>query len=74
MKSYDVFLSHATADKPAIEALARRFSEDGLEPFLDMLPKDRSEGGKVRPGSRRTKPGAVMGVSLTVPGAPPGLG
>ena len=33
--AYDVFLSHASADKPAVEALARRLREDGIEPFLD---------------------------------------
>lgn len=32
---YDVFLSHASADKPFAEALARRLREDGHEPFLD---------------------------------------
>ncbi len=35
MTTYDVFLSHATDDKPAVEALARRLHGDGLEPFLD---------------------------------------
>ena len=32
---YDVFLSHASPDKPAIETLARRLRKDGIEPFLD---------------------------------------
>jgi len=32
---YDVFLSHATPDKPAVEALARRLQDAGLSPFLD---------------------------------------
>ncbi len=32
---YDVFLSHANADKPSMEALAHRLREDGLNPFLD---------------------------------------
>lgn len=32
---YDVFLSHATADKPAVEFLARKLREQGIEPFLD---------------------------------------
>ncbi len=37
MTTYDVFLNHATADKPAVEALARRLREDdGIEPFLDI--------------------------------------
>ncbi len=35
MTTYDVFLSHASADKPSVETLARRLREDGLEPFLD---------------------------------------
>ncbi len=36
LATYDVFLSHASADKPAVEILARRLRDDGLEPFLDM--------------------------------------
>ncbi len=35
MTTYDVFLSHASADKPAVEALARRLRKDGFEPVLD---------------------------------------
>ena len=35
MTIYDLFLSHASDDKPEVEALARRLREDGLEPFLD---------------------------------------
>ncbi len=35
MPRYDVFLSHASADKPAVEHLARKLREKGLEPFLD---------------------------------------
>jgi len=35
MPCYDVFLSHASADKPAVERLARKLREAGLEPFLD---------------------------------------
>ncbi|GAK58628.1 methyltransferase type 11 [Candidatus Vecturithrix granuli] len=34
--TYDVFLSHNSVDKPAVELLARRLSEEcGLQPFLD---------------------------------------
>ncbi len=32
---YDVFLSHAAGDKPAVEKLARRLLEAGIKPFLD---------------------------------------
>lgn len=32
---YDAFLSHNTADKPAVEALAHRLRQAGLEPWLD---------------------------------------
>jgi hypothetical protein len=32
---YDVFLSHASADKPAVEYLAQKLSAIGIEPFLD---------------------------------------
>jgi len=31
----DVFLSHNSADKPAVETLARRLVEAGLTPRLD---------------------------------------
>ena len=40
---YDVFLSHSSADKPAVEDLARRLRELGIEPFLDkwhLIPGD----------------------------------
>ena len=33
--TYDVFLSHATPDKPAVEDLARRLKRRKLKPFLD---------------------------------------
>src|SRR3954468_16926553 len=32
---FDVFLSHATADKPLVEELARRLTREGLKPWLD---------------------------------------
>ena len=32
---YDVFLSHSSADKPAVEELARKLQKAGIEPFLD---------------------------------------
>ncbi|MGO9597505.1 MAG: tetratricopeptide repeat protein [Isosphaeraceae bacterium] len=32
---YHVFLSHSTADKPAVEELAIRLRREGLEPWLD---------------------------------------
>ena len=32
---YDVFLSHNSADKPAVEELARRLVKAGLQPWLD---------------------------------------
>jgi energy-coupling factor transporter ATP-binding protein EcfA2 len=36
MTQYDVFLSHNSADKPAVEELAHRLTgEAGLQPFLD---------------------------------------
>ena len=34
-EQYDVFLSHNSQDKPAVEALARRLRRRGLTPFLD---------------------------------------
>jgi hypothetical protein len=33
--TYDVFLSHNSTDKPAVEILARRLVEAGLTPWLD---------------------------------------
>ncbi|MEQ9500225.1 MAG: SUMF1/EgtB/PvdO family nonheme iron enzyme [Deltaproteobacteria bacterium] len=33
--AYDVFLSHHAADKPVVEAIARRLEAAGLKPFLD---------------------------------------
>jgi len=35
MPCYDVFLSHASADKPAVEYLAHKLREEELKPFLD---------------------------------------
>jgi hypothetical protein len=32
---FSVFLSHNSADKPAVEELARRLRKEGLEPWLD---------------------------------------
>ncbi|HUW14799.1 MAG TPA: toll/interleukin-1 receptor domain-containing protein [Anaerolineae bacterium] len=32
---YDVFLSHNSADKPAVEVLARRLVQAGIQPWLD---------------------------------------
>jgi len=34
-EQYDVFLSHKSADKSAVEILARRLVEAGLTPWLD---------------------------------------
>jgi len=42
-KRYDVFLSHNSADKAAVEYLAQRLREADLEPFLDkwhLVPGD----------------------------------
>ena len=32
---FDVFLSHASADKPLVEELARRLTREDLKPWLD---------------------------------------
>ncbi len=48
MPLYDVFLSHASADKPDVEHLARKLREEGLEPFLDkwhLVPGERWMSG-----------------------------
>jgi hypothetical protein len=31
----DVFLSHNSTDKPAVESLAHRLRAEGIEPWLD---------------------------------------
>ncbi len=49
---YDVFLSHNSADKPAVEEIARRLVAAGLQPFLDkwhLIPGQPWHG---RPGER----------------------
>ena len=33
--NFDVFLSHNSADKPAVEEIARKLKDAGLEPWLD---------------------------------------
>ena len=41
---FHVFLSHNSADKPAVEELARRLKAEGMEPWLDkwhLIPGDR---------------------------------
>jgi tetratricopeptide (TPR) repeat protein len=41
--AFQVFLSHSNADKPAVEALARRLRTEGFEPWLDrwhLIPGD----------------------------------
>ena len=35
MPDYHTFLSHSSADKPAVEELARRLKRDNIEPWLD---------------------------------------
>jgi tetratricopeptide (TPR) repeat protein len=40
---FHVFLSHSSADKPAVEALARRLAKEGIDPWLDkwhLIPGD----------------------------------
>ena len=40
---FHVFLSHSTADKPAVEELARRLSKEGIQAWLDkwhLIPGD----------------------------------
>jgi hypothetical protein len=41
--SYHVFLSHSSADKPAVEELARRLAKEGVQAWLDrwnLIPGD----------------------------------
>ncbi len=44
----DVFLSHSSADKPAVEQLARRLLDAGIQPWLDswnLIPGDPWQEG-----------------------------
>lgn len=36
-KRYDVFLSHNSAGKPAVEYLSQRLRQEGLEPAFELL-------------------------------------
>ena len=41
--SFHVFLSHSSADKPAVEELARRLAQQGIQAWLDkwhLIPGD----------------------------------
>ena len=41
--SFHVFLSHSSADKPAVEELARRLAKEGIQAWLDkwhLIPGD----------------------------------
>ena len=47
MPAYHTFLSHSSADKSAVEELARRLKQDNLEPWLDkwnLIHATRSSG------------------------------
>jgi len=42
-KKYDVFLSHHSADKPAVQHIANKLRREGIIPFLDvwsLIPGD----------------------------------
>lgn len=62
MPRYDVFLSHASADKPAVELLARKLREAGIEPFLDkwrLIPGESWQEG-VEEALRQSRTCAVF--------------
>jgi hypothetical protein len=45
---YHVFLSHNSADKPAVEELARRLVKESIQPWLDtwnLIPSEAVAGG-----------------------------
>ena len=54
MPLYDVFLSHASADKPAVEHLAHKLKAAGL----DLSPSWRSSGSSIRSMSRSSPRGS----------------
>ena len=47
-QQFDVFLSHNSREKPAVEALAYKLRDEGLNPWLDkeqLIPGTRWQGG-----------------------------
>jgi len=56
--AYDIFLSHSSADKPAVEEIALKLREAGIEPFLDKVdlicvPSKGLSARAFMPGRRR---------------------
>ena len=35
MSAFDIFLSHNSADKPAVEVIVHKLKDAGVEPWLD---------------------------------------
>ena len=54
---YHVFLSHNSADKPAVEELARRLVKEGIQPWLDKWNLDprRAVAGGHRGGTAEVR-------------------
>ncbi len=60
MAHYDVLLSHNSADKPAVEELARRLVKAGIQPWLNkwnLIPGEAycKTGAQGPEGERDTK-------------------
>ena len=47
MEVFDIFLSHNSADKPAVEVIAHKLKDAGLEPRLELgLRLSRDSSGR----------------------------
>ena len=58
---FDVFLSHASSDKPRVEELARRLARENLKPWLDNIIVSANLHVYISQSSRGE---LVMGASL----------
>ena len=67
---YHVFLSHSSADKPAVEELAVRLRREGIEPWLDKWNLIPGQDVGSRPWSRRWPTAPTCAVFI----GPGGLG
>jgi len=67
---FDVFLSHNSADKPAVEELAQRLSRDGMRPWLDkwnLIPGEPWQDAIERALQRCATCAVFIGTSGTGP-------
>ena len=48
MEVFDIFLSHNSADKPAVEVIAHKLKDAGVEPWLDKWCLDSRKNLSIR--------------------------